>query len=37
LDGFPADLSYWLHVLIGLGCIEVDHGGRLAVLEGVNR
>jgi hypothetical protein len=35
LDRFPADLSYCLHLLIGLGCVEVDHGGRLTAMGGV--
>lgn len=26
------DSSYCLHLLIGLGCIEVEHGGRLTAM-----
>ena len=29
LDNFLADLSYWLHLMIGFDVVEVDHGGRL--------
>ena len=32
MDSFRCDLSYCLHLLIGLGCIEVDHGGPVAEL-----
>ena len=35
LDRFPADLSYFLHLLICFGCVEVDHGGRFAAMGGV--
>jgi hypothetical protein len=30
-----ADLSYGLHLLIVLGCVEVDHGGRLSAMGSV--
>ena len=29
MDNFPGDLSYCLHLQIGLGFAEVDQGGRL--------
>ncbi|PWK61976.1 hypothetical protein C7455_1011, partial [Roseicyclus mahoneyensis] len=29
------DLSYCLDLLIGLGCVEVDHGGRLSAMGGM--
>jgi hypothetical protein len=32
LHRFPADLSYCLHQLIGLGCVEVDYGGWLSAM-----
>jgi Sulfatase len=35
LDRYPADLSYCLHLLIGLGCVQVDHGGWLSAMGGV--
>lgn len=35
LGGFPTDSGYCLHLLIGLVCIEVDHGGRLSATGGV--
>jgi hypothetical protein len=35
LDGFRADLSYGLHLLIGLSCVKVDHGGRLTAMGGM--
>jgi len=35
LDCLRPDLSYCLHLLIGLGCVEVDHGGRLSAMGGV--
>jgi len=35
LDRFPGDLSYCLHLLIGLGCVKVDHGGRLTAMGGM--
>jgi hypothetical protein len=35
LDSFRAELSYCLHLLIGLGCLEVDHGGRLTAMGGM--
>ena len=33
---FPADLSYCLHLLIGLGFGEVDLGGRLTAMGSVS-
>jgi hypothetical protein len=30
LARFPADLSFGPHLLIGLGCVERGHGGRLS-------
>ncbi len=35
MDRFPAFFSYCLHLLIGLGCVEVAHGGRLTAMGGV--
>jgi hypothetical protein len=35
LDRFPVELSYCLRLLIGLGCVEVDYGGRLTAMGGV--
>jgi len=35
LDRFRGDLSDVLHLLIGLGCVEVDHGGRLTAMGGM--
>lgn len=35
MDRSSADLSYCLHLLIGLGCGEVDHGGRLSAMGSV--
>ena len=35
LDSFPAELNYCLHLLIGFGCVEIDHGGRLSAMGGV--
>jgi hypothetical protein len=35
MDSFLGDLSYCLHLLIGLGGVEVDHGGRLTAMDGV--
>jgi hypothetical protein len=35
LDRFPAELSYCLHLLIGLGCVKVDYGGRLTAMGGM--
>jgi hypothetical protein len=35
LDRFPGDLSYCLHLLISLDCVEVDHGGWLSAMGGV--
>jgi hypothetical protein len=35
LDRYPGDLSYSLHLLVGLGCVEVDYGGRLSAMGSV--
>jgi hypothetical protein len=35
LDGFPGDLSYCLHLLIGFDVVEVGHGGRLTAMGSV--
>jgi len=35
LDSFLAELSYCLHLLMGLSCVEIDHGGRLTAVGGV--
>ena len=35
LDRFPVDLSYCLHLLVGFGVVEVDHGGRLSAMGSV--
>ena len=35
MDSFQCDLSYCLHLLVGLDSIEVDHGGRLSTMGGV--
>ena len=32
LDRIPGDLSYFLRLLIGLGCVEGDHGGWLTAM-----
>ena len=34
LDRFPGDLSYCLHLLIGLDRVKVDQGGRLIAMGG---
>ena len=30
LDGFSVEFSYRLHLMIGLSCVKVNHGRRLA-------
>jgi hypothetical protein len=37
LDRFPGELSYGLPLLIGFGCRNVDHSGRLAAMGSVRR
>jgi hypothetical protein len=35
LDSFRAELSYFLHLLIGFDVVEVDHGERLTAKSGM--